>query len=280
MKRLVITSIMILLGIVLKAQSDTLAMKSDTLVLQLESAETLLFEGNFDEPYNTNPSINFSFSKFYQSKTYRHTHLYPHTHNVAFGFANLAPRTLSNIGTTQGAELKLNSWELAFSLGSLSIPLSKKYRWLFFAGLGIGGMQYNAEPNSFFIRIDKKTVQIFEHNLPEFKHSMISCAYINIPLMFEWQKKISKRKLFYIQCGVEAHINFFMQSKAVVKSGSTRFNLKFGRGLNILPLAIDAKLGIGFHPVGIYVRYGLLDFFRKGRGAEVVPVVLGIAFDL
>jgi hypothetical protein len=187
---------------------------------------------------------------------------------------------LANIGTTQGAELKLNSWELAFNLAYLSVPLSKKYRWLFFAGLGIGVTRYNAEPNSFFIRINRKTVQILEHTLPEFKRSMIICGNITIPLMFEWQKKYQKRGLFYIQGGIEAHINFGMQSKAIVESDKNSFRLKFGKDLNILPLTLDAKLGIGFHPVGIYVRYGLLDFFRKGRGAEVVPVALGIVLNL
>ena len=273
MKKLVITWLIAFSGIVVWAQNDTLASR-------LDSAETQLFEGSFDEPHCTKPSINFSFSKFYQREKYRRVHLYPHTENIFFGFTNLAPRNLANIGATQGAELKLNSWELGFSLGYLSFPLSKRHRWLFFIGLSIGGAQYNAEPNSFFIRIDKQTVQIAEHNFPEFKRSMISCAYVKIPLMFEWQKKVSKHGLFYIQGGVEAHINFYMQSRAIVKSGKNRFNLKFGNDLNTLPLAIDAKFGIGFHPVGIYVRYGLLDFFRKGRGAEVVPIALGIAVDI
>jgi hypothetical protein len=90
MKKLVITAIIILSGIVLRAQSDTLALKPDSLTSQLEFAENLLFEGSFNEPYSTNPSINFSFGKFYQSKTYRRTHLYPHTGDIVFGFANLA----------------------------------------------------------------------------------------------------------------------------------------------------------------------------------------------
>ena len=39
---------------------------------------------------------------------------------------------------------------------------------------------------------------------------------------------------------------------------------------------LDAKIQIGFDDISIYAKYGVIQFFRNGRGANVIPVSAGV----
>jgi len=41
---------------------------------------------------------------------------------------------------------------------------------------------------------------------------------------------------------------------------------------------VDVKVEIGIRDFAVYARYGLLNLFRKDRGADVIPVAAGIIY--
>ncbi|MDR2868076.1 MAG: outer membrane beta-barrel protein, partial [Bacteroidales bacterium] len=218
------------------------------------------------------------FSKFIK-KLHKSKKLRPHDGGFALGFHNLASRDLSHIGTAQDAELRTSSFELQFKLCGLSLPLSKKYGWLFFSGLGIRHAQYHSDFNTTFHKVNNATVQVEAPGGILYKKTRIQTWAVTIPLMFEWQKKVGKRPI-YVQGGVEAAVLFYAASKVKFDDGlHRRTQKKYEYGMNINPLQVDAKIGIGYGHVGLYVRYGLLSLFRSGRGPEVVPAAVGVVWN-
>ncbi|MDL2296338.1 outer membrane beta-barrel protein [Bacteroidales bacterium OttesenSCG-928-B11] len=243
---------------------------------QLDSSEVLLFEGTYGEEYSSEVSVNFSFQKMIPNKK-KKKRLYPHSGGLSIGFSNLATRDL-NIGNMPDAQLKYNSYELGFQIGTLNAPIATQYGWLFFSGIGLRYHQYNADFNTAFKVVDNYTRQVPGEDV-KYKRSKIGTWYVTVPFMFEWQKKIGKRS-FYCQFGAEAGILFYSKSKVkYFNEEGKKVKETYGRGLNINPLTVDARVGIGIGDFGLYARYGLVHLFRQDRGARVIPVAAGFVFN-
>ena len=243
---------------------------------QLDSAERLLFEGTFDKEYSSEVSANFSFQKLIPSKK-KKKRLYPHDGGFSIGFTNLSTKDL-DIGNVSDAQLKYSSFELAFQLGNVAVPIASRYGWLFFTGVGFRYQQFNSDFNTAFRIVDHYTQQLPKEGT-KYKMSKLATWYLSVPFMIEWQKKIG-RKSIYCQFGVETGILLYSKSKVkYMNEMGKKVKENYGRGMNINPITADARVGIGISHFGLYARYGLLNLFRKNRGAEVIPVAMGFVYN-
>lgn len=271
MKKTTILLIFTALTINAMCQNDTTIIKTDTL-----TAEDKLFQGEYkvENDYSIYPV--FCFSKFTESKKVKNRY---HVHGSGFfaGFSNLSTRALTDIGTVPNAELKLSSFEMGMTLFGMDLHLSKKYGWLFFAGLGFKVQQYNADRNYAFVEQEDVTVQLRPEENRLYSKSRLVNWYMHLPIMVEYQKKISPRSNFFVQAGVELGLKLSSKSSVVYRDDSNkRTKEKMGRGMNVNPLTADAKVEVGFNGVALYARYGLIELFRKNRGPEVIPVAAGL----
>lgn len=248
---------------------------SDSVETQLDSAERLLFEGTFGEEYSPDISVNFSFQKMIPFKSKRKK-LYPHAGGFSIGFANLSTRNL-DIGNTPDAQLQYSSYEIGFQLGNLAVPVSTQHGWLFFTGIGFRYQQFNADFNTAFKVVDNYTRQLPGGDI-YYTKSKLSTWHLTVPFMFEWQKKI-KRKSLYIQFGVETGVLFYSKSKVKYVEDGNKHKENLDKKLNINPITAEARVGVGIGFFGLYARYGLINFFRSDRGADVIPVSVGFAFN-
>jgi len=244
--------------------------KPDTL-----SAEDKLFRGNYETENDQSVYPVFCFSKLTKSKA--RNRYYVHGSGLFAGFSNLSTRALTDIGAVENAELKLSSFEIGLTLFGMDAHLSKKYGWLFFAGLGFKVQQYNADRNYAFV--EKKDITFQER--PEegrfYSKSRLVQWYMHLPIMVEYQKKLSKRNNFFVQTGVELGLKLSSKSSVVYRDDrNKKTKEKMGRGMNVNPLTADAKVEIGFNNFALYGRYGLIELFRKNRGPEVIPVAAGV----
>jgi hypothetical protein len=96
--------------------------------------------------------------------------------------------------------------------------------------------------------------------------------------MFEYQMKLPKSN-FFVQLGFECGVKLSSKSRVMYHNGNhKKTKEKIGSEMNINPLTVDAKAEIGIGKAALYVRYGLLNLFRQGRGPEVVPVAAGVIY--
>jgi hypothetical protein len=268
MKKVTILLIFIAFASNAICQNDTTS-KSDSL-----TAEDKLFHGNYEAENGAVYPV-FCFSKF--AKTKNSNRFRVHGSVLFAGFSNLASRDLYEIGTVENAELKLSSYEIGLTIFGMDARLSKQYGWLFFTGLGFRVQQYNADRNYGFVEQNYITFQ----RQPElgilYSKSKLVQWYLHIPVMFEYQKKLHKRSHFFVQSGVELGLKLSSKSSVMYRDNlNKKVREKLGKGMNVNPLTIDAKVEIGFNSLALYARYGLIELFRKGRGPEVYPVAAGV----
>jgi len=250
------------------------SINSDTL-----SAEDKLYQGSYETEGEDFGNHVFSFSKFTKSK--KKNKFRAHMNGLFAGFSNLASRNLSEIGTKENAELKLSSFEIGLTVFGMNVQLSKKYGWLFFYGTGFKVQQYNADRNYAFVKQNSITVQQHPEAGILYSKSRLVQWYLYMPIMIEYQKKISKKSTFFVQAGSELGLKLSSKSSIVYRNDfHKRVRENLGKGMNVNPLTIDAKVEIGFNDFGLYARYGLIELFRKNRGPEVVPVAAGVVWYL
>jgi hypothetical protein len=258
MRNLIAVVFVSVFGFYAQAQSDT-----------LQSGDDARPAGNDD----IMPSFTFSqFTKV--SKAGRYT---VHGSGIFAGFSNLATRNL-NIAEVDGAVLKYNSYEVGWTIVGMDIRLSKTHGWLFFSGLGVRVQQYNSDLNTVFKIVDDVTVQVPAPAGIVYSTSKLTQWYMHVPIMFEYQTKLPKTN-FFAQLGFECGVKLSSKSKTMYRNDNeNKTKGKAGTEMNVNPLAVDVKAEIGFGKQALYVRYGLVNLFRKGRGAEVVPVAAGVIF--
>jgi len=244
--------------------------KPDTL-----SAEEKLFRGNYETESDQAVYPVFCFSKL--TKVKRNNRFFVHGSGFFAGFSNLSTRALTDIGAVENAELKLSSFEIGLTLFGMDAQLSKKYGWLFFAGLGFKVQQYNADRNYAFVKEGDKTIQLRPEDGRFYSKSRLVQWYMHLPIMVEYQKKLSKKSNFFVQAGVELGLKLSSKSSVVYRDDrKKKTKEKMGTGMNVNPLTADAKVEIGFNSFALYGRYGLIQLFRKNRGPEVIPVAAGV----
>lgn len=290
MKKIIFCAAVILLALNAKSQTDTTfyfennkievkkqegELKIQVINDQIDSAEIVLFEGNYGDDFSSEVGFNFTFEKLQKKKNYKK--LFPHWSGLSWGFSSLASREL-DIANVENAALGFSSYELEFHFGTFVVPMSRKYRVMFFTGIGLRFHRYNADYNTAFRIVDNYVLQIAAPENIFYKTSKLTAWYITVPAMIEWQKKAGKRH-FYIQGGLEGGLRFFSRSKIKYIEDGRKTKEKIGKKMNMNPVTLDAIIGFGYGPIGIYARYGLVSLFRAGRGPAVVPVAVGIQWN-
>ena len=250
---------------------DTTSFKEVKDERVIDSLETLLLEGE----YGKSVCADFTFSKFVEKKN----KMFPHGSGIFLGFSNLASRDLSNIGDVEGAILNYSSGEIGWTLGGMDVRMSKKHGWFLFAGVGFRVNMYRSDLNTAFRMMGNRTEQIPAANDIFYTKSNLTQWYIHIPIMLEYQKKTRSTNVFF-QAGAECGIKLSSKSKVKYYPMDSEKKIKktLDKGMNVNPFTIDLKAEIGFDNLAIYARYGLIDIFRKGRGAEAIPVSVGIIY--
>jgi hypothetical protein len=239
------------------------------------SAEDKLFNGSYEVKEDLAVSPVFCFSQFTPTKGNRHFSV--HGSGLFAGFSNLSSRALTDIGAVENAELKFSSYEIGLTLFGMDAQLSRKYGWLLFTGLGFKVQQYNADRNFAFVERNLKTIQERPIEGIIYSKSRLVQWYLHVPIMLEYQKKISHRSNFFVQAGVELGLKLSSKSSVVYKDDRSKIiKEKMGSGMNVNPLTADAKVEIGFNGFALYARYGFIELFRKDRGPEVIPVAVGV----
>ena len=243
---------------------------------QVDSVENILFEGIYGDDFSSEVGFNFTFAKLEKKSNRRKLH--PHYGGISWGFSSLASRSL-DIANVENAKLQFSSYELGFHFGNFVVPMSKKHRVMFFTGLGLRFNRYNSDYNTAFRIVDNYVLQVPAPEDVFYKTSKLTAWYLTVPAMIEWQKKVGSY-CFYVHGGLEGGLRFFSRSKAKSIENEHKTKEKIGKKMNMNPVTVDAMIGVGYGPLGIYARYGLVSLFRAGRGATVVPVSVGIQWNM
>lgn len=81
---------------------------------------------------------------------------------------------------------------------------------------------------------------------------------------------------FYL--GTELGIKVNSKSFVTYRENGIKEHEVIGKNLNLNSLTCNVRAGFGVRNTSLFVSYGLVSLFKKDKGANVVPVSLGVTF--
>jgi len=120
------------------------------------------------------------------------------------------------------------------------------------------------------------------HDLKEdqnFKRSKLSLHYIDVPIEIRYRHKFKTGLSLKLAVGLKGSVKVNAVSKEV-KIGPNgyekHYNVANFKDLN--QWRLGPTLRVGYGPVNLLMYYNLMPLFEKGRGPEMTPFSIGIAF--
>lgn len=142
------------------------------------------------------------------------------------------------------------------------------------------GMEINTYYLKRSISIEKQTNRIepvklyFDDN----QKSKLSSAYINIPLLFEFQVPVNNYgNRFHMAAGLTAKVRIYSYTKIKYRQDSEKVKQKTPDSYYINDISYAATLYIGYGRINLYATYDLQPLFKENKGPVVYPYSLGIA---
>lgn len=188
-------------------------------------------------------------------------------HWTGFGMAFIGFSDLEGADLARGS-----SYSFTFNPIDYYIPIYRN--WLFVTGAGIDWSRYHFKGDIGLADIG--TTVDFEP-APDgihYRSSKLLAYYITIPLLIEYQKKISKKQSFYISGGAVGYIKCY--SKSQVEYSDTKKQVNLGRDLNILPVNARFMLQVGIEDVSAFAYYSPFSIIENGKGPELRPYGIGM----
>jgi hypothetical protein len=223
---------------------------ADSTVSASEGTSRVIFDGS---PYN----FVFSWKKKASDS---------HWTGIGFAFSDLRGGGSVDLDLT-------HSYSVVFNVGDYTLPLAPN--WLMATGLGFDWSRYRLRGNQALQSVDGRTVFAVDQHGREYTKSRLLAYYATVPLLLEYQTKISGRRDFFLYAGVEGLVKLYSKSQAEVKTtkGVEKLNYK---DLNLLPLNFRLMARCGFDDFSIFGYYQPLSMFKDGRGPDIHPLGIGL----
>jgi len=181
-----------------------------------------------------------------------------------------------NFDNLKGADLKQSiSYSFVLNLMEYYVPIDR-YHWLFVTGMGIDWSRYHFKGNTGLT--EKDGITFFEPSPEEvnYKSSKLLSYYITLPLLLEYQTKISKKRDFFVSGGLVGYIKCYSKSQVEYRTSEGKKQENKGRDLNILPVNARFMLQIGIDDISLFGYYSPFSLFKKDKGPEIYPVGVGL----
>ncbi|MDR3235465.1 MAG: PorT family protein [Prevotellaceae bacterium] len=226
-----------------------------------------------DEPntvFHDGASYNFIFTWKKHHSDKKHRPVDAHWSGLGFAFSDLNGLNNENVVLNYG-----NSYSLLLNVVDFSVPLN--HHWLIATGWGFDWTRFHFKGNKGLQNCDDGITRFVpDVENRAYKDSKLHVYYATIPLIFEYQAKISRHNVFFIQGGVEGLIKLYSRSQVEVQTQDGVRKIKY-KGINLLPLNFRMVMRIGIAPFNIFGYYQPFSMFKKGEGPEINSFGMGIA---
>jgi hypothetical protein len=183
-----------------------------------------------------------------------------------------------NLEGLQGANLK-QSQSYAISIMPIDFHHAINKHWLVVSGAEVEWARYHFAGD---MGLEGKSD--FTHFAPalegfSYKSSKLLVYNINIPLVLEYQTKMSSNHTFHINGGVEGIIRCYSKSQVDIRTPRGVVKTSLGRDLNLRPINMRFVLKVGIDDFGIFGYYQPFSMFEPGKGPEIRSFGIGIGIN-
>ena len=175
-------------------------------------------------------------------------------------------------------ELKMpNSLMVNLNLLEANLPIIKHHLGIV-TGMGIEFNNYKFEGSNFIRNINGEITPEPAPAGVEFEKSKLSCSYLKVPFLLEYQTNSgSSKNSFHVAGGVSLGLRLRSHTKYVYELNGKEVKEKEWDRFNLNPYRVAYVAKIGWGPLNFFAEYNILSLFDKGKGPELYPVNFGIA---
>lgn len=242
-----------------------------------------IFEGIYRDGKSTerrmSNSINIPIPKLGSGHSYSNRIKDPHWAGFGMGFASFADGKM-NVNNVNGVDLIssrskefiVNFYERAWNISKCGLAIV--------SGTGFRFDSYHFDGNKALIEVNGITELRTAPAGGRYDDSKLHTSYFTIPLLLEYQKKISHTGPLYLSAGVVGNVKLCSSSKVKLNDQSGSHKEKLGSDLNIRPVSMDFLVQAGVGCFGMYARYSPQTLFEGGKGPGIHPVAIGLILHL
>ncbi|AVM53403.1 outer membrane protein with beta-barrel domain [Bacteroides zoogleoformans] len=259
--------------IIRKGQGDMRIKVYEEQLEEGEKKEVQIFEGVYLEKTDADRRTFLDALPFIPRKK-RYNSYDPHCSGIFIGYSWLSGDFFS-FDTSDKIMLDLSkSWEFGFNILATSHKFKKNPHWGINAGVNWGYRSFSVDGNHALLKGDGSSILTAGNENTHYSQSRLRHFFFRIPILLEWQQRIGQCKLFF-NAGPEIEIRHHVKSFSRINEGKKQ---TMGKGMYVRPVGIGLLAQAGYANIGFYLRYSAQGLFQKGKGPEVSPYSLGVAW--
>ncbi|MCD4793262.1 MAG: outer membrane beta-barrel protein [Bacteroidales bacterium] len=164
---------------------------------------------------------------------------------------------------------KLNIFEF-------NVPISK-----YFFGFATGaGLEWNSMALSENINLYEDAngviqAEYIDVNVKDFKKNKLNAAYITVPLIFEIQFPVGRKKL-YFGAGLTGSMRAWSKQKQIYMIDGRKYKDKKLDDFQLSPFRYGITARAGYGGIGLFAEYTPVPLYKEGSGPEIFPVMIGL----
>lgn len=199
----------------------------------------------------------------------------PHNSGLYLGFARMTDHFMGFGDSRHFPQDLSKSWEFGFNFLSVYHNFKKNPHWGLNIGASWGYRSFNVDGNVALIKEGGESVFSAGDADVNYEKSRLRHFFFRIPVIVEWQQRLSRAHLLFFNVGPEFEIRHGVKSFSHINGGKKQ---RVGSGMYVNPVGVNLLAQAGYGDFGFYIRYSTYSFFQKGKGPDVDPLSFGIAW--
>lgn len=113
-------------------------------------------------------------------------------------------------------------------------------------------------------------------NAFNYKKNRLKTAFVNVPVLLEFNTNKNPKKAFHIAIGVIGGYKLGSRTRQVLEQNGNDIKIIRKDDYNINPFRVNAHASIGYNNFTLYADYALTPLFENGKGPKLYPFTIGV----
>ena len=206
----------------------------------------------------------------------------PHYAGLEVGMNNFLTPDFSLVLPPGEEFMDLNtgkSWNWNINVVDFGVGLGTSYVGLA-SGLGFEFINYNFDGQNSIMKdpVSGEIVEYAPSHAGFITKSKMNVSYLTAPLLLEFQIPTGRKGRIYISGGVLGSVKLWSNTKIKYTEAGDKSKEKNKSDFNLSPIRWGVTARAGYRNVGVFANYYMTSLFKTGRGPELYPFSLGLAF--
>lgn len=166
------------------------------------------------------------------------------------------------------------NWALNFA--EMDIRIIKEY-FKFSTGLGYNVKNFSFQGDSYLMKDDNDSIVGIDSG-QDLKKNRLRVGYLTVPAMIYANTHADPDKAFRLGVGVQGGLKIYQTYRTKYFDDDHKVKSRQNGGWNTRDFILDGRAVVGYGPINVYASYAMASLFKKDKGPEVYPYMVGVSF--